>query len=319
MGVIMRVARKKMRGRSCYYHLCARLAGAKDDYLFGDVDKEKGMKIVKDLSRLFFIESISMCWMGNHWHIVVYSPIERPSNEEVAERYNSYYGMNHIQLNAKENPERCSQVGEQLCDISFFMRQIHQKFTLHINRTHNRRGTLWAERFKSTILEGREALWSCVKYIELNPLRAGLVKDPADYRFSTWGNYCGRGKHLFEDNFIKHLRRSLGERAEEWSSEDVYAEFRGELARTIAAESKEMVDLCEVKEKAKRRDSMPIKFLRRTRHWSDGAIIGSKSFVREVSCQLYEKEIALKRKLSRGQGIDNVVFHCFKTLRKGIY
>ena len=69
----MRTARKKMVGRACYYHACARIAGAKDDYLFTDVDKEKGMKIVQDLARLFSVEPISMCWMGNHWHIVLYA------------------------------------------------------------------------------------------------------------------------------------------------------------------------------------------------------------------------------------------------------
>ena len=63
----MRTARTKMKGRACYYHACARIAGAKDDYLFTDVDKEKGMKIVQDLARLFFVEPISMCWMGNHY------------------------------------------------------------------------------------------------------------------------------------------------------------------------------------------------------------------------------------------------------------
>jgi hypothetical protein len=41
--------------------------------------------------------------------------------------------------------------------------------------------------------------------------------------------------------------------------------------------------------------------------------------VREFSCQLYEKEIALKRKLSQGKGVDNINFHCFKNLRKEVY
>jgi len=308
-----------MSGRSCYYHLCARIAGEKDHYLFGDVDKEKGMKIVADLSKLFFIEPISMCWMGNHWHIVVYSGKRKPTLEQVAKRYNSYYGENHFQLDPDNNPEGCAKIAEQLCDISFFMRQIHQKFTYYINRTHNRRGTLWAERFKSTILEGREALWSCVKYIELNPLRAGIVSGAADYRFSTWGNYCGSGKHIFESNFFKHMKKSLGDSAKTWSMEDVYAEFRGELARTIAAETQEHVDLLEVKKRARRKESMPIRFLRRTRHWSDGAIIGSKSFVRDVSCQFYDKEKVMKKKFSRGQGVDKTIFHCFKNLKTGVY
>ena len=47
----MRTARIKMKGRSCYYHAYARIAGAKDDNLFTDVDKEKGMKMVQDLAR----------------------------------------------------------------------------------------------------------------------------------------------------------------------------------------------------------------------------------------------------------------------------
>ena len=51
----------------------------------------------------------------------------------------------------------------------------------------------------------------------------------------------------------------------------------------------------------------------------DGAIIGSKAFVRDVSFQFYEKEKVLKKKFSHGQGIDKTVFHCFKTLRKGVY
>jgi hypothetical protein len=115
------------------------------------------------------------------------------------------------------------------------------------------------------------------------------------------------------------MRKSLGEIANDWSIEDVYAEFRGELARTIAAESEEVVDLHEIKNMAKCKESMPVRFLRRTRHWSDGAIIGSKAFVRDVSFQFYEKEKVLKKKFSQGQGIDKTVFHCFKTLRKGVY
>ena len=46
----MRTARIKMKGKSCYYHACARIAGAKDNYLFTDVDKAKGMKIVQDFA-----------------------------------------------------------------------------------------------------------------------------------------------------------------------------------------------------------------------------------------------------------------------------
>ena len=167
--------------------------------------------------------------------------------EETADRYIAYYGKNRIPLDPKLAPERCRKVGEQLNDISFFMRQIHQKYTFYINRVHNRRGTLWADRFKSTILEGEHALWNCVKYIELNAVRANLVDDPADYRFCTWGNFCGSDRHVFGDNFVKHMRKSLGEIAKQWTDEELYGELRGEIARTISYESGAEEDLHKIK------------------------------------------------------------------------
>ena len=207
-----------------------------------------------------------MSWMGNHWHIVLYARDKTPSLEKVAHQYNSYYVKNRMPLDPEMDSEKCRQLAEQLNDISFFMRQIHQKFTFYINRMHNnRRGTLWADRFKSTILEREQALWNCVKYIELNAVRAKLVDDPADYRFCSWGNYWGSGKHIFGDNFFQHMRRSLGEPAKDWTEEDVYAEFRGELARTISYEAGIREDLYEVKEEAKKKESMPLRFLRGTR------------------------------------------------------
>lgn len=312
----MRVARKKMIGRSCYYHCCARIAGFKEDYLFTDLDKEKGMRIVVDLCRLFLIEPISMTWMGNHWHIVLFAPHKKPSLDETEARYNSYYDKKHHKLSAKYNPEECERVANQLIDISFFIRQIHQKFTFHINRVHERRGTLWAERFKSTILEDKTALWDCVKYVELNPVRGGLVKNPADYRFSSWGNYCGTGKHIFGTNFAHHMRKYLGEKAQNWTDDEVYAEFRSQMARTVAREqgaSEE--DILNIAEKARKNDSMPICFLRRTRHWTDGAIIGSKAFVQEVGILFDDKDRVLRKQFSSGTTSEGLVMHCFKRLK----
>lgn len=312
----MRVARKKMLGRSCYYHCCARIAGLKGENLFTDLDKEKGMRVVVDLCRLFFIEPIVMTWMGNHWHIIVYAPDKKPSLKETEERYNSYYDKKHHKLSVKYNPEECERVAGQLIDISFFMRQIHQKFTYFINKVHDRRGTLWAERFKSTILEDKTALWNCVEYVELNPVRGGLVKNPADYRFCSWGNYCSTGKHIFGNNFVFHMRKYLGEVAKDWTDNEVYAEFRSQLAATIARESgATSEEIINIAEQARKKESMPFRFLRRTRHWTDGAIIGSKSFVQEVGILFDEKERVLKKQFSSGITSDGIVIHCFKRLR----
>ncbi len=310
----MRTTRQKLIKKGCYYHACARIAGAKDDYLFTDVDKEKGMKIVEDISKLFFVEVISMCWMSNHWHIVLYTPSEKeqPTIKAVINRYNDYYNGTQPFLDLDSDIEKCTQVASQLIDLSFFMRQIHQKFTYYINRVHNRKGTLWSERFKSVILDGKEALWNCVKYIELNPVRANIVADAADYKFSTWGNCCGTGKHLFEDNFVKHIQQSLGEVAKDWSKDEIYAEFRDGIAQTICYETdEENVGIVKDKQKV----GMRLKFLERTRNWSDGSIIGSKTFIQETALQFDKKKRVLNKKLSSDLINGENMLFCYKRLK----
>ncbi len=60
---------------------------------------------------------------------------------------------------------------------------------------------------------------------------------------------------------------------------------------------------------------MPVKFLRRTRHWVDGGIIGTKGFVQEVGCRFEEKKKVMQKQLSRGRDPGGGVLHCFRRLR----
>lgn len=69
-------------------------------------------------------------------------------------------------------------------DLSEFMKGLLIRFTRWFNRTHSRSGTLWEERFKSVIVESGMAARTMAAYIDLNPVRAGMVEDPADYRWS---------------------------------------------------------------------------------------------------------------------------------------
>lgn len=61
-----------------------------------------------------------------------------------------------------------------------------RRYVQRINRIHNRTGTLWDSRYKSSLIHANSYLLSCQRYIELNPVRAGLVSDPADYRWSSY-------------------------------------------------------------------------------------------------------------------------------------
>ena len=73
-------------------------------------------------------------------------------------------------------------------DVSVFMKLLKQRFTQWFNQQWGRKGTLWEERFKSVLVEGAgEVLATMAAYIDLNPVRAGIVKDPADYR---WCGYA---------------------------------------------------------------------------------------------------------------------------------
>ena len=314
----MRVSREKLHGVGCYYHLMNRVAGPKDAYPLEDVDREYGMKLIKRLTDYYLLEFISMCWMGNHFHIVLYAPseIELPSAGDIAARHNAFQGENRSRRVCPEDVEACSLTGAQMIDISRFMKDFQQRFVFYFNRAHNRRGHLWGDRFKSTILEGRQALWTAVKYVELNPVRGGLASNPADYRHCSWGWSTGSGSHPFFAGFTKHMRRSLGDIGENMSAGDVFKRFTLELARTIAYESGLAgEELHKRIEKAARGETMPIRFLHRTRHWTDGGIIGSKVFIREVACRFRDESDVMKKRFSRGETDSGSPLYCFKRLR----
>ena len=66
--------------------------------------------------------------------------------------------------------------------LSEFMKALLIRFTPWFNRAHQHKGTLWEERFKSMIVESGVAARTMLAYIGLNPVRAGMVVDPAEYR-----------------------------------------------------------------------------------------------------------------------------------------
>jgi putative transposase len=70
--------------------------------------------------------------------------------------------------------------------VSKSMQYIGRYYVRYFNFTYRRTGTLYEGRFKSSIVQSREYLLACQRYIELNPVRAGMVKDPSDYSWSSY-------------------------------------------------------------------------------------------------------------------------------------
>ncbi len=66
------------------------------------------------------------------------------------------------------------------------MKALGQRYVQYVNRTYRRSGTLWEGRFRSCLTQEESYLLACQRYIELNPVRAGMVEHPAEYRWSSY-------------------------------------------------------------------------------------------------------------------------------------
>jgi len=76
--------------------------------------------------------------------------------------------------------------------IPGMMQAVGRRYVRYFNQRQGRTGTLWEGRYKSTLIQAERYLLACMVYIDLNPVRAGLVRDPADYPWSSHGHYVGR-------------------------------------------------------------------------------------------------------------------------------
>ena len=80
---------------------------------------------------------------------------------------------------------------------SLLMKHLGQRYVQYINRTYKRSGTLWEGRFRSCLTQSEEYVLACYRYIELNPVRAGMVNQPQDYRWSSYHtNALGKASSL---------------------------------------------------------------------------------------------------------------------------
>lgn len=80
---------------------------------------------------------------------------------------------------------------------SSLMKHVGQRYAQYINRTHGRTGSLWEGRFRSCIVDSDGYLLRCCRYIECNPVRAGMAGDPAEYPWSSYrANAMGESNAL---------------------------------------------------------------------------------------------------------------------------
>ena len=284
----MRLARIK-RGVSegAVYHCISRTVGGQ--LLLDEACKAKLAGLLMSLGRFCGLEVITYCMMGNHFHVLVRVPAATPlSDEELLGRARDFYGRQGcLVVAAEEGFRACGKMPEfvretlmgRMGDVSVFMKEFKQRFSRWYNRRHDRFGTLWAERFKSVLVEESEAaLRTVAAYIDLNPVRAGLVADPKDYRF------CGFAAALTGS---KPLQRGLMGLFPEKTWSEALARYReamflqGGLAGACSKRALDREQIQKVLRQGGRLSEAEILRLR-VRHMTDGVVLGSREFVNEM-------------------------------------
>ena len=89
---------------------------------------------------------------------------------------------------------------------SLLMKHLGQRYVQYVNRTYRRSGTLWEGRFRSCLTQSEDYVLACYRYIELNPVRAGMVVRPQDYRWSSYpANALGKPGRLIvpHDEYLR--------------------------------------------------------------------------------------------------------------------
>jgi REP element-mobilizing transposase RayT len=192
-----------------YYHLCSRTV--RKAFLCG-VDKETGVsyehrrtwiqKRIFQLSQVFAIDICAHAVMHNHLHIVLHVDSEQVkgwSTVEVLERWHRLFKgtkltQQYTNVSEKEAltqfelamVESTADIYKQrLMSISWFMRSLNEPIARQANREDKCTGHFWEGRFKSQALLDEGALLSCMAYVDLNPIRAGIAPTPEQSNFTS--------------------------------------------------------------------------------------------------------------------------------------
>ena len=304
------------------YHCVTRVVERR--LAFEAEDKEQFRSYLRMYENFSGCRVLAYCLMGNHVHILLEVPplpAGGLTDEDLLKRLRAIYPADAVTLVAKELQAAREAIRDGLAaescvtaiherytyrmhDLGEFMKTLLARFTRWFNTHHDRTGTLWESRFKSVLVEDGMASRTMAAYIDLNPLRAGMVTDPADYRWSSYGEAMGGGprgngkkaraglvralmahkgyaadaRH-WAGNVSKHYRMMLlaegGEKLREVSGAD-----GGLEVKVVRKGMKREVVEAELSQLERSRDVAMGKMLRcRVRYFTDGAVLGSREFV----------------------------------------
>ena len=291
-----RIRRLKIVGEEAFYHITSRTVG--QEFLLHDLEKQKLVDIIKRYSALFFVKIIGYCIMSNHIHLLIKMETgESYSDEAVHQRLKKFYAHDYSELRFSN----LSQIREKLGDISQYVKGIKQTFSWWYNRNHGRWGYFWCDRFKSVLIQSGESLLNCLGYIDLNPVRAGIVERPEDYRWCSLGYRVQQGNRdgflsfsglfEFEEHEESEEREKYNQGKVKGKGKNQYQEllrkyraFVYEIGREIEKPGQARIDENLLKTEKDRNFELPKAeiFLYRCRYFSDSLVLGSRAFIQSA-------------------------------------
>ena len=287
----MRSARYKIDSHSftAVYHCISKTV---DERRIDEAAKEVLRKQLWQVADFCGVNVLTYAIMSNHIHVLVRVPVRTEvPDKELLRRYQVLHPKpTQFQTASIESLAEMLKAGgpradawrkQQLAlmnDVSPFMKLLKQRFSIWFNRNHNRAGTLWSERFKSVLVEGREnVLTTMAAYIDLNPVRAGIVDDPKDYRF------CGYAEAVSGNKTARAGISAIttGNVNETWRvAHDAYR-MRLFTAGAVTRAGKAAITPAALEKVMEQKGKLPIaEVLRcRMRDFTYGVVLGSKIYV----------------------------------------
>jgi hypothetical protein len=302
------------------YHVMSRTCGG--EVFFDEVEKEALRRVIWRMAEFCGIKVVTYCLMGNHFHLLAEVPhretwlqrFEGPLGEaKLLEHLRILYSKTYVGLLRDEladlrqrgleilAQQKVEALKKRFCELSLFVKEVKERFSRWFNKRRGRRGTLWMDRFKSVLVEGQgEALRTMAAYIDLNPVRAGLVKDPKDYRWCGYAEALGGSRRA-----QRGLCKAIGKPVDGWQTAGAAEAYRcilfDEGREVKDAQNETVVERGVSGESARavlaeRGKLSPAELVRlRVRYFSDGAILGSKAFVEGIF-EAQREQFSPKRK-----------------------
>jgi REP element-mobilizing transposase RayT len=294
-----RIPRLLMSETPTVYHVISRTA--LPGLPFDASDKDFLQSLILRFSRIYFTEILGFCLMDNHFHLLVRMfPEDHGDTASLRKRFKLAHGDK-----ALFSPKKIADLRRKWSSLSEFVKEIKQNFSRYYNKKNGRKGYLWGDRFKSVIVQDGRTLVNCLAYIDLNPVRANMVKRPEDYRWSSLGY------HVQTNNQAGFLSLDLG--MADWGIESgkrlrKYREFVYETGALDAGKGAMLDPKVVERERKKGYKLTAADRLRyRTRYFTDSGIIGTREFVARHSKRFHDHFACKKEKIPlKVQGLDGV-------------